>query len=180
MANGFDSTPRDPAARIPPPPGLARAVPTTNLRLNIAASSPGGTDTRRSDYLLPTLSDRAAIWWAMNARAHLAGIAAGTDRQLLALVQDWVSEPHNPPPRSGGGRGWFAPRTPAAWIAPAVRWQVMVRRSIGRRSRPLPAAHAVSAGILAGLARVALANRFSVLTAFVEMGIQLAEIEAQR
>jgi hypothetical protein len=56
----------------------------------------------------------------------------------------------------------------------------MVRRSIGRRSRPLPAAHAVSAGILAGLARVALANRFSVLTAFVEMGIQLAEIEAQR
>ncbi|RUZ31828.1 hypothetical protein EN948_36565, partial [Mesorhizobium sp. M7A.F.Ca.US.003.02.1.1] len=43
---------------------------------------------------------------------------------------------------------------------------------------PFPAAHAINAGILAGLARVALADRFTVLSAFVEMGIQMAEIEA--
>ena len=45
---------------------------------------------------------------------------------------------------------------------------------------PFPAAHAVSAGVLAGLARVALADRFAVLSAFVEMGIQMAEIEARQ
>ena len=43
-----------------------------------------------------------------------------------------------------------------------------------------PAAHAVSAGILAGLARVSLADRFAVLSAFVDMGIQMAEMEAER
>jgi hypothetical protein len=46
--------------------------------------------------------------------------------------------------------------------------------------QPFPAAHAVNAGILAGLARVALADRFAVLSAFVEMGIQMAEIEARQ
>ena len=43
-----------------------------------------------------------------------------------------------------------------------------------------PAARAVSAGVLAGLARVAFEDRFSVLSGFVEMGIQLAETEALR
>lgn len=130
-------------------------------------------------YLLP---DRAAIWWGHECLGHLAELLQERDRELLALVQDWVSEPHNPG-RHAAVEDAAGPhqRTPAAWIALAVRWHVggsAEHRSNG--SRPLPAAHAVSAGILAGLARVALADRFSVLTAFVEMGIQLAEIEAQR
>jgi len=55
-----------------------------------------------------------------------------------------------------------------------------VERTNGSSPRPLSAAHAVNAGILTGLARVAIADRSSVLSAFVEMGIQLAEIEALR
>ena len=47
-------------------------------------------------------------------------------------------------------------------------------------STGFPAAHAVNAGILAGLARVSTADRFGVLSAFVEMGIQMVEMEAQR
>ncbi|GLS39178.1 hypothetical protein GCM10010869_47750 [Mesorhizobium tianshanense] len=73
------------------------------------------------------------------------------------------------------------PATPAAWIALAAGLRAngsAMDASALSASQPLPAAHAVSAGVLAGLARVALADRFSVLCAFVEMGIQMAEIEA--
>ncbi|TIV44016.1 MAG: hypothetical protein E5V73_00765, partial [Mesorhizobium sp.] len=71
--------------------------------------------------------------------------------------------------------------TPAAWIALAAGWHgngaAMETSAV---SALQPAARAVSAGVLAGLARVALEDRFSVLSAFVEMGIQMAEIEALR
>ncbi|WP_292234942.1 hypothetical protein [Mesorhizobium sp.] len=71
------------------------------------------------------------------------------------------------------------PATPAAWICLAA---VSHDNGAAHEVAPahLPAGHAVSAGILAGLARVSLADRFAVLAAFVDMGIQIAETEAQR
>ena len=81
--------------------------------------------------------------------------------------------------RGGDAATEDAGRLDRAGGATAYQW-LGGDRANGSRLRPLPAAHAVNAGILAGLARVAVADRFSVLTAFVEMGIQLAETEALR
>ncbi|TIQ71815.1 MAG: hypothetical protein E5X64_40095, partial [Mesorhizobium sp.] len=71
------------------------------------------------------------------------------------------------------------PATPAAWIALAAGRHGNGSAMEAPTLSP-PVARAVSAGVLAGLARVALEDRFSVLSAFVEMGIQLAETEALR
>jgi len=129
-------------------------------------------------YLLP---ERAAVWWAHECLSHLTDLLDGQDQELLALVRDWVSEPDNPQQRAAVSRAAaMPPITPAAWIVLAAGW----RDNGSSAAEPIlalqtfPAAHAVNAGILAGLARVALADRFSVLSAFVEMGIQLAEVEA--
>ncbi|WP_214472637.1 hypothetical protein [Mesorhizobium sp. dw_380] len=129
-------------------------------------------------YLLP---ERAAVWWAHECLSHLSDLFDETDLQLLALVRDWVGEPDSPRHRAAvSAAAATPPTTPAGWIALAAGWRdngsaVTATMVSGL---PFPAAHAVNAGILAGLARVALTDRFSVLSAFVEMGIQMAEIEA--
>ncbi|MER8478001.1 MULTISPECIES: hypothetical protein [unclassified Mesorhizobium] len=137
-------------------------------------------------YLLP---DRAAVWWAHECLGHLSELLDETDQKLLALVSNWVSEPSSAHHRAALGQAAAVPpTTPGAWIALAARWRdngLGTGGSVGRTTlppalQPLPAAHAVNAGVLAGLARVALADRFAVLSAFVEMGLQMAEIEALR
>ena len=131
-------------------------------------------------YLLP---DRAAIWWGHECLGHLTELLEEQDLETLALIQDWVGEPGNASRRAAVAEAAIArQQTPAGWIALAVQRHVngAADQANASRLRPLPAAHAVNAGILAGLARVAVADRFSVLTAFVEMGIHLAETEALR
>lgn len=131
-------------------------------------------------YLLP---DRAAIWWGHECLGHLTELLEEQDLETLALVQDWVGEPNNASRRAAVAEAAMTRQhTPAGWIALAVQRHIngLADQTNGSRLRPLPAAHAVNAGILAGLARVAVADRFSVLTAFVEMGIHLAETEALR
>lgn len=131
-------------------------------------------------YLLP---DRAAIWWGHECLGHLTELLEEQDLETLALVQDWVGEPNNASRRAAVAEAaTVRQQTPAGWIALAVERHIngLADQTNGSRLRPLPAAHAVNAGILAGLARVAVADRFSVLTAFVEMGIHLAETEALR
>ncbi|WP_181956523.1 MULTISPECIES: DUF6931 family protein [Mesorhizobium] len=137
-------------------------------------------------YLLP---DRAAVWWAHECLSHLSELLDGTDHELLAYVRDWVGEPNSPHHRATVSQAEATqPTTPGAWIALAAGWpdngSVAGGSVVGAEApsalQPFPAAHAVNAGILAGLARVALADRFAVLSAFVEMGIQMAEIEALR
>jgi hypothetical protein len=131
-------------------------------------------------YLLP---ERAAVWWAHECLRHLTDLLDSRDQELLALVRDWVSEPDSPHHSAAVSKAAaMPPATPAAWIAVAAGSRgngSAMEASALSAFPPLPAAHAVSAGVLAGLARVALADRFSVLCAFVEMGIQMAEIEAQ-
>jgi hypothetical protein len=132
-------------------------------------------------YLLP---ERAAVWWAHECLSHLTDLLDGTDHGLLAHVRDWVSEPDSPYHRAAvSNAAAMPPTTPVGWIVLAAGWRdngSAVGATVLSALQPFPAAHAVNAGILAGLARVALTDRFSVLSAFVEMGIQMAEIEALR
>ncbi|MBB6352387.1 DUF6931 family protein [Aminobacter aganoensis] len=108
----------------------------------------------------------ATVWWAHECLSNLDELFDEPDRRLLASVGDWVGAGGNGPPLL---EAMAKPdqRTPAVWIALATA-----------RSVELPAPRAVNAGILAGLARVALEDRHDVLTAFVEMGLQLAGSEA--
>lgn len=131
-------------------------------------------------YLLP---DRAAVWWGHECLSHLSDLLDEQDHRLLALVHDWVSEPLEHRRHAAIDEARVADeKSPAVWIALAVgpnggdplSYQALTP------AHPVHAARAVNAGILAGLARVAVADRLSVLTAFVEMGIQLAEIESKR
>ncbi|RVD33171.1 hypothetical protein EN858_19110 [Mesorhizobium sp. M4B.F.Ca.ET.215.01.1.1] len=130
------------------------------------------------------LAERAAVWWAHECLSHLTDLLDGQDQELLMLVGDWVSEPDNPRHHAGLSRAAaMPPTTPAAWIALAAAWRgdgSAAETTARPVARLFPAAHAVNAGILSGLARVALADRFSVLSAFVELGIQTAEIDAMR
>ncbi|PTE10894.1 DUF6931 family protein [Mesorhizobium helmanticense] len=132
-------------------------------------------------YLLP---ERAAIWWAHECLSHLTDLLDSGDQELLALVHDWVGQPDSPYHGAEVSKAAaMPPTTPAAWIALAAGWHgngAAADMAAASHLRSFPAAHAVNAGVLAGLARVALADRFSVLSAFVEMGIQMAEIEALR
>ncbi|WP_202353836.1 DUF6931 family protein [Mesorhizobium sp. 113-1-2] len=132
-------------------------------------------------YLLP---ERAAVWWAHECLSHLTDLLDAADQGLLAHVGDWVAEPDNPRHRAAVSTAAATPpTTPVGWIALAAGWRdngSVTATTKVPTLQPFPAAHAVNAGILAGLARVALADRFAVLSAFVEMGIQMAEIEALR
>ena len=184
MANGLQfKTARDLFAANAAAARDMTAVPTDQpslefCRLLMAGRIPEEAITFCA-YLLP---DRVAIWWGHECLGHLTELLEEQDRALLALVQDWVSDPHSPGRHAAVDEAVEArQRTPAVWIALAVKWHLNgsgVSQANG--SRPLSAAHAVNAGILTGLARVAIADRSSVLSAFVEMGIQLAEIEALR
>lgn len=132
-------------------------------------------------YLLP---ERAAVWWAHECLSHLTVLLDHRDQELLALVRDWVSEPDSPHHRPEVSKAAaMPPTTPAAWIALAAGRHgngSAIDASAVSALQPSPAARAVSAGVLAGLARVALEDRFSVLSAFVEMGIEMAQTEASR
>lgn len=132
-------------------------------------------------YLLP---ERAAVWWAHECLSHLTDLFDGADQELLAHVRDWVGEPDNPRHRAAvSTAGATPPTTPVGWIALAAGRGdngSATAATMAPALQSFSAARAVNAGILAGLARVALADRFTVLSAFVEMGIQMAEIEARQ
>ncbi|WP_376705380.1 hypothetical protein RQ479_12975 [Mesorhizobium sp. ISC25] len=192
MANGLRfKTARDLFIACPAAARDMRTLPTEQRSIEFCRDLLAGRVPEEAitfcAYLLP---DRAAVWWAHECLGHLSELLDETDQKLLALVSNWVSEPGSAHHRAALGQATAAPpTTPGAWIALAAGWRdngLVAGGSVGRAAeeppalQPFPAAHAVNAGVLAGLARVALADRFAVLSAFVEMGLQMAEIEALR
>lgn len=181
MANGLRSrTARDLFSAYPAIAQDMKALPTDQPALEFCRTLLAGRVPEEAitfcAYLLP---ERAGIWWAHECLTHLAELLVDRDLELLALIRDWVGEPDNPHHRSAMSDAVeVPPETPAAWIALAAGWHEN-GSAIDMAPAGFPAAHAVSAGILAGLARVSLADRSAVLSAFAEMGIQMAEIEAQ-
>ncbi|RWG88638.1 MAG: hypothetical protein EOQ69_00365 [Mesorhizobium sp.] len=182
MANGLRfRTARDLFSACPAVVHDMKAAPTDQPSIEFCRALLAGRVPEEAitfcAYLLP---ERAAIWWAHECLGNLAELLGDRDLELLALVGDWVGEPGNPDHRAAVAQAVeVPPPTPAAWIALAAGWRDS-DQAIDRAATEFPAAHAVGAGILAGLARVSLADRFAVLSAFVEMGIQMAEIEAQQ
>jgi hypothetical protein len=132
-------------------------------------------------YILP---NRVAVWWGHECLQHLSAALDEFDLTMLKHVHGWVSDP------SEYRRGILMDaaliaeqRSPGVWVALAAAWsQEDPQRPSGypRSAQVNRTARAVSTGILAGLARVALADRAAALTGFVAMGIQLAEFEASR
>ncbi len=159
-----------------------KAVPTDQPSLEFCRSLLVGKVPEEAitfcAYLLP---GRAAVWWGHECLIHLTELLDEQDVRLLALVHDWVNEPQEHRRHVAMDEATTTnQRTPAVWIAMAAGWSGREPETdqMATTSPPFLTARAVNAGILAGLARVALADRPAVLTAFVEMGIQLAQIEA--
>lgn len=186
MANELRyKTARDLFTACPAVAGDMSALPTEQASIEFCrALLAGPVPEEAITFCAYLLAERAAVWWAHECLSHLRDLLDGQDLELLMLVGDWVSEPDDPRHHAVLSRAVaMPPTTPAAWIALAVIWRddgLAADEAAVPVMRPFSAAHAVNAGILAGLARVALADRFSVLSAFVEMGIQTAEIEALR
>lgn len=184
MVNGLRfKTARDLFIAYPAAAQDMRAVPSDQPSLDFCRALLAGKVPEEAvtfcAYLLP---DRAAIWWGHECLSHLTDLLEEQDRKLLALVRDWVSEPQMRWHQTAIDEATATDqRTPAVWIALATGWAAegpAAHRMTTATPSRLPTARAVNAGILAGLARVALADRLAILTAFVEMGIQLAETEA--
>ncbi|GLS31147.1 DUF6931 family protein [Neomesorhizobium albiziae] len=184
MVNGLRfKTARDLFAAYPAASQDMKATPTDQPSLefcrSLLASKVPEEAVTFCAYLLP---DRAAVWWGHECLNHLTELLEEQDHRLLALVHDWVSEPLEHRSHAAiNEASAVGQRTPAVWIALAAGQNGM--SAYGDETSPQASsatARAVNAGILAGLARVALADRLSMLIAFVEMGIHLAEMEGAR
>jgi hypothetical protein len=178
-------TARDLFAACPAVSNDMKAVPTDQPSLEFCRSLLVGKVPEEAitfcAYLLP---GRAAVWWGHECLSHLTELLDEQDLRLLALIRDWVNEPQEYRRHAAMDEATATDqRTPAVWIAMAAGWssQGPATHQMAQAASPsFLTARAVNAGILAGLARVALADRLAVLTAFVEMGIQLAELEGLR
>jgi hypothetical protein len=181
MANGLRfKTARDLFAACPAASQDMTAIPTDQPSLEFCRSLLAGRIPEEAitfcAYLLP---GRAAVWWAHECLGELAEVLDAQDGDLLAAVRDWVSEPGESRRLAALDMAKAAQAmTPAVWIALAAgsdETSPLAMRMPGAAGRQwLFAARAVNTGILAGLARVAPADREPVLTAFADMGMELA------
>lgn len=158
------------------------ATPTAQPSLDFCRSLLDGATPEEAvtfcAYLLP---GRAAIWWAHECLGHLADLLDADDVGLLSVVADWVAAPDEPGLRAALAQAGAArAMTPAGRVAAAAGAQANAAGADGAGEAECAVTAEVNAAILAALARVAIPDRFSVLSAFVEMGMQLAEIEALR
>ncbi|MGE0280652.1 MAG: hypothetical protein AB7P20_08575 [Rhizobiaceae bacterium] len=183
MGYGFRfSTARDLFDAFPTAGEDMRAAPTdqpslTFCRSLVASRIPEEAITFCA-YLLP---GRVAVWWGHECLVQLSSALNEQDFRMLALVHGWVSDPSEYRRFVVLDEALAAEeRTPAVWIALAAGWSEAPGASNGQAQMHSRTARALNTGILAGLARVALADRAPALTDFVAMGMQLAEFEASR
>jgi hypothetical protein len=127
-------------------------------------------------YLLPR---RAAVWWGHQCLSHLPDLLTPQDHELLQVVEGWVREPEEDQRYAALDAGMAAPaKTPGAWLALGAGWSGGSMAPPGMAPVPPPpflTARAVNAGVLGGLARVAIKQRAAILSACVTMGVRLTE-----
>ncbi len=182
MASGLRyETARDLFAAQPCAARHMLTAPTGQASLDFCrALLDGPTPEEAITFCAHLLPGRAAIWWAHECLDHLAELLDEEDLRLLETIADWVAAPDDPDHRARLAE-MAAPRamTPAGRVALAAT-EAVANGAASNEGEACAVAGGVNAGILAALARVAIPDRFPVLTAFVEMGSQLAEIEALR
>ena len=183
MGYGFRfSTARDLFDAFPAAAEDMRAVPTnqpslTFCRSLVASRIPEEAITFCA-YMLPS---RVAVWWGHECLVHMSSGLDEQDFRMLGFVHGWVSDPSEYRRFVVLEEALAAEqRTPAVWIALAAGWSETAGVLNGAPHSNSRTARAINTGILAGLARVALADRGPVLADFVAMGMQLAEFEASR
>jgi hypothetical protein len=159
------------------------AAPTEQASLDFCrALLDSATPEEAITFCAHLLPERAAIWWAHECLDHLAELLDAEDSGLLSAIADWVAQPDDPGHRAAlAEAGAERAMTPAGRVALAVaKAQANGVQANGGHEAGCVVAGGVNAGILAALARVAIPDRFSALSAFAKMGMQLAEIEALR
>jgi hypothetical protein len=159
------------------------AAPTAEPSLDFCRSLlDSATPEEAITFCAHLLPGRAAVWWAHECLDHLSELLDAEDSGLLAAVADWVAQPDDPARRAAlAETGAARAMTPAGRVAlAAAKARASGAEANGGQEASCAVADGVNAGILAALARVAIPDRFSVLSAFAKMGMQLAEIEALR
>lgn len=121
------------------------------------------------------LTERVAIWWGHECLEQLGELLDGYDLELLALVRRRIGEPAAFASQVLTSRRLVRQRSPAGWIALAAGLENGRSGDLDANPQPMPVGRAVHIGVLAGLARVVTADRSTVLAAFVDMGLQLAQ-----
>lgn len=157
-----------------------RALPTDQPSIAFCRSLlASATPEEAVTFCAHLLPQEALIWWGHECLVNLSKFLDDADLEVLSALRAWVTEPYEYRHQTIiAEASATVQRTPATWIAIAASWRISSPE--GSRQAAIYAVRAVNAGILAALARVALADRLSVLTGLVEMGIEVAETEALR
>jgi len=183
MGYGFRfSTARDLFDAFPMAAEDMRAAPTDQPSLSFCRSLVAGRTPEEAitfcAYLLPS---RVAVWWGHECLVQLSSGLSELDFRMLGFVHGWVSDPSEYRRFVILEEALAAEsRTPAVWIALAAGWSETAGLANGLSHGNSRTARGINTGILAGLAKVALADRAAALADFVAMGMQLAEFEASR
>jgi hypothetical protein len=165
-------------------PGIARdmiTVPTDESSLEFCKVLLKGRIPEEAitfcAYLLP---ERVSIWWGHECLNHLVELLDDQDVEFLARVRNRVAEPLRFAPDVVSYGKLARTRTPGGWIALAAGLGDTRAGDADPNPQRAPVARAVHIGVLAGLARVSAADRFSIITAFVQMAIQLMRNDASQ
>lgn len=123
-------------------------------------------------YLLP---DRMAIWWGCACLDQIEQSLDAYDLDVLELVRRRIEEPAAFAPLVFTSAHLARQRSAAGWIALAAGMENGRSGDLDVNPQRMLLGRAVQIGVLAGLARVATADRGAVLATFVHTGLQLAQ-----
>jgi len=153
------------------------AAPTSQPSLDFCLSLLAGpTPEEAAVFCAYLLADRVAIWWGHECLRQLAELLDDHDLDLLERVRGRIGEPAGFASRLVTNRRLSRQRSPAGWLALAAGLEDGRPGDLDMADlQPILPARAIHTGVMAGLARVSTADRFAVLSAFVDTGLQLAQ-----